>query len=280
MSRLSIAIVAALIATLGGLAYVFWPTPAPVLVIAEPPAPAPAPAPASASAPMPAAILHPIELAASAPEPAASAPAPLPALAEAGAAVKSLLIDLLGRKPVLTLLQPEDFVRHVVATVDSLPRGHVAPAVWPVVPTPGRFTVLSKDGQDVINPDNSQRYVPLVLLAESVDAATLAAAYRRMYPLFQQAYEELGYPGRYFNDRLVEVIDHLLATPAAPKLAAVKLTEVKGPIPSNRPWVRYEFADPQLQSLSAGQRILLRTGDVNQRRLMARLAAFRAQIAR
>ena len=63
-------------------------------------------------------------------------------------------------------------------------------------------------------------------------------------------------------------------------MVAVKLTEVKGPIPSNRPWVRYEFADPQLQSLSAGQRILLRSGDVNQRRLMARLRDLRRQIAR
>lgn len=279
MSRLSIAIVAAVIAAFAAVAYLYWPARAPVPVVAEPPATAAAPA-EPASAPMPPAILHPIEAAASAPEPAASAPPPLPALAEAGAAVKSLLIDLLGRKPVLTLLQPEDFVRHVVATVDSLPRNHVAPAVWPVVPTPGRFTVLSRDGRDVINPDNSQRYVPLVLLAESVDAAAVAAAYRRMYPLFQQAYEELGYPGRYFNDRLVEVIDHLLATPPAPKLAEVKLTEVKGPIPSNRPWVRYEFADPSLQSLSAGQRMLLRTGDVNQRRLMARLRDLRAQIAR
>lgn len=277
MSKTAVAITAALIVILGALAYVFWPTPAPVVVVAESPAPAPMPVPASA--PAPPAILHPIEAAASAPEVAASAP-PLPALAEAGAAVKSLLIDLLGRKAVLTLLQPEDFVRRVVATVDGLPRNHVAPAVWPVVPTPGRFTVLSRDGRDVIDPDNSQRYVPLVLLAESVDAATLAAAYRRMYPLFQQAYEELGYPSRYFNDRLVEVIDHLLTTPPAPKLAAVKLTEVKGPIPSSRPWVRYEFADPQLESLSAGQRMLLRTGDVNQRRLMARLRAFRAQIAR
>ena len=276
MSKLSIATVAIVLAVLGGLAFMFWPTPRPLVVATETAAPAPLPA----SAPAPPAILHPIELAASAPEPAASAPPPLPALADANATVKGLLIDLLGRKAVLSLLQPEDFVRHVAATVDSLPRNHVAPAVWPVVPTSGRFTVLSKDGVDVINPDNSQRYVPLVLLAESVDVATVAAAYRRLYPLFQQAYEELGYPGRYFNDRLVEVIDHLLATPQAPRVVAVKLTEVKGPIPSNRPWVRYEFADPQLQSLSAGQRILLRSGDVNQRRLMARLRDLRRQIAR
>lgn len=276
MSKLSIAIVAVVIAAVAALAYVFWPARTPVLVVADPPAPVTAPA----SVPTPPAILHPIEAAASAPEPAASAPPPLPALADAGDAVKALLIDLLGRKAVLSLLQPEDFVRHVVSTVDSLPRNHVAPAVWPVIPTPGRFTVLSKDGTEVINPDNSQRYVSLVLLAESVDVATVAAAYRRLYPLFQQAYEELGYPGRYFNDRLVEVIDHLLATPTAPNLPAVTLTEVKGPIPSIRPWVRYEFADPKLQSLSAGQRILLRTGDVNQRRLMVRLRDFRKQIGR
>lgn len=276
MSKLSIAIVGVVIAAFAALAYVFWPARTPVLVVADPPAPITAPA----SVPTLPAILHPIEAAASAPEPAASAPPPLPVLADAGDAVKAMLIDLLGRKAVLSLLQPEDFIRHVVTTVDNLPRNHVAPAVWPVVPTPGRFTVLSKDGTEVINPDNSQRYVPLVLLAESVDVATVAAAYRRLYPLFQQAYEELGYPGRYFNDRLVEVIDHLLATPAAPKLPAVTLTEVKGPIPSNRPWVRYEFADPKLQSLSAGQRILLRTGDVNQRRLMARLRDLRKQITR
>lgn len=278
MSKLSIAIVAVVIATVAGLAYVFWPARAPVLVVADPPAPVAAPA-APASVPAPPAILHPIEAVASAPLPAASAP-PLPALADAGAAVKALLIDLLGRKAVLSLLQPEDFIRHVVATVDGLPRSHVAPAVWPVIPTPGRFTILSKDGAEMIDPDNSQRYVPLVLLAESVDVTTVAAAYRRLYPLFQQAYEELGYPGRYFNDRLIEVIDHLLATPAPPRPLAVTLTEVKGPIPSNRPWVRYEFADPRLEALSAGQRILLRTGEVNQRRLMARLRDFRKQIAR
>ena len=41
----------------------------------------------------------------------------------------------------------------------------------------------------------------------------LASIYVRYYPLFQEAYEELGYPGRYFNDRVIEIIDHLLQTP-------------------------------------------------------------------
>ena len=60
---------------------------------------------------------------------------------------------------------------------------------------------------------------------------------------------------------MVEVIDHLLATPEpAPGAPLVQLTEVKGSVPSTQPWLRYEFADPQLQSLSSGQRILLARG--------------------
>ncbi len=82
-----------------------------------------------------------------------------------------------------------------------------------------------------------------------------------MYPQLQKTYEELGYPGRYFNDRVVEVIDHLLATPEPPAAGPLmQLTEVKGSVPSTQPWLRYEFADTDLQSLSSGQRILLRVG--------------------
>jgi hypothetical protein len=56
------------------------------------------------------------------------------------------------------------------------------------------------------------------------------------------------------------------------------LTEIKGPIPSQRPWVHYEFADPALERRSAGQKLLLRMGPVNQRRLMAKLADLRGQL--
>jgi hypothetical protein len=99
-----------------------------------------------------------------------------------------------------------------------------------------------------------------------------------MYPPLQRAYEELGYPRGYFNDRLLAVIDLLLATPQAPEPLRLQLTEVKGPVPSLRPWVRYQFADPALESLSAGQKILLRVGAVNQRRLRAKLQEVREEI--
>jgi len=145
-----------------------------------------------------------------------------------------------------------------------------------VNPTEGRFTV---DAAPAIALDNAERYGPFVRMVESVAPADAAALYRRLQPQMQAAYEELGYPGQSFHTRLLEVIDHLLATPVPPPPVAVTLTDVKGPIPSERPWVRYEYADTTMESRSSGQKILMRLGQVNQRRLMGWLRSFRGQIA-
>lgn len=252
------------IAIAGGVMWWFSqraPAPAPAVSVAPPPT---QPA-ASSAAPASAAIQHPLD----------EQPGPL-----AAGEVEGALTELLGRKAVASFLQTSDFPRRFVATVDNLGRAQAPSAMWPVNPTGGRFTVQQLPDGPVIGADNAARYTPLVLLAESTDTKRAAQLYRRMYPLLQRAYEELGYPKRYFNDRLVEVIDTLLATPEVEYPVRLRLMEVKGPIASERPWVRYEYADPALESLTAGQKILVRAGPVNARRLKARLAEFRAQVAR
>jgi hypothetical protein len=67
----------------------------------------------------------------------------------------------------------------------------------------------------------------------------------------------------------VQVIDHLLATP-----------QVAGAIPLTRPKVFYEFADPSLEALSSGQKILIRMGPQNAEIVKAKLRELRAQIAK
>ena len=131
----------------------------------------------------------------------------------------------------------------------------------------------------MISADNGLRYTPYVLLIETVDLRQVVAAYTKLYPLFQRAYEELGFPKRYFNDRMVEVLDQLAATPDVNGPIRVRLPTINGPVQPLRPWVLYEFEDPALQSLTAGQRILLRTGPVNQRRLKSKLAELRRLLA-
>lgn len=235
---------------------------------AAPPAPDTPPAvaqPAPAAPPEPA-IHHPIE-----PEaPAAGAPQDL----------ESGVTELLGRKQVLAWLQMENLPRRIVATVDNLGRNRASPRLWPVQPTAGRFTVETRGSDTVIAADNGLRYAAFLQLVESVDTKRAVSLYRRFYPAFQQAYEELGYPGRYFNDRLIEVIDGLLQTPEVQGPLRVEMPAVPPETPVTRPWVLYEFADPALASLSAGQKLLLRMGPVNERRAKAKLREVRALIAR
>ena len=102
--------------------------------------------------------------------------------------------------------------------------------------------------------------------------------YVRIYPSLQRAFEELGYPRSHFNDRLVEVIDQLLATPEIDAPLQVVMPPIAGPVRPERPWVLYEFADPKLQALTSGQKLLLRMGSVNVRRVKARLAEIRAMV--
>ncbi len=262
-----------------GLAWWLLRAPAPAPVQTAPVAVAPAPtAPAPmASAPAEPAVRHPIEPAASGAQAGAR---PLPPADQADAYIAEALTGLLGRKAVLSFLSTDRFAARFVATVDNLDRPHAAARLWPVNPTSAKFgTVNAADGS-LIGAENARRYTPFVQFIAAADTARAVALYKQLYPLFQQAYEELGYPGKYFNDRLVGVIDHLLETPLPAGPLKVKLTEVKGPIESATPWVRHEYADPALEARSSGQKILLRVGPENALRLKAKLVELRRGIAR
>jgi len=193
--------------------------------------------------------------------------APLPALNASDPAMNDALSDLVGAQAVQRFLNVDGIVRNIVATVDNLPRESVASRLNPVKPVGGTVVTKGKDATLTIAPENAARYLPLVRLAQSLDAKRVAALYLRFYPLFQQAYEDLGYPGRYFNDRLVEAIDDMLAAP-----------EIDKPIALVVPHVLYEFADPELESLSAGRKIMIRVGRGNEAILKAKLRELRQEI--
>lgn len=210
----------------------------------------------------------------------APADAALPALADSDPRVAELLAGLLGRDKVASFLLTDGFVRRVVATVDNLGRAQAPSRMWPVQPMPQRFAVDGEgDGPTTIAAANAARYDAFLAFAEAVPLDSAVGLYARLYPLFQQAYEELGYPRRYFNDRLVAVLDHLLLAPEPQGPLRVELTPVNADMPNQRPWVRYEFVDPALQSLSSGQKILVRMGPANEARAKALIRELRKRVA-
>jgi len=231
----------------------------------KPAAPKPPPPPAAVQPPAPVEpqIRYPVT---APPQPLEK---PLPALGVSDATMRNALSELITDKTLIEFFLLRDFVRRVVATIDNLPREKLALRLMPVKLPGGKFLVTGEQGNYAISAENAARYAPYVRLAEALDTGKLVALYVRLYPLFQQAYQELGYPKGYFNDRLVEVIDHLLDAP-----------EMQAPAKLVQPKVFYLYADPDQESRSAGQKILMRIGNDNAATIKAKLREIRAALSR
>lgn len=191
----------------------------------------------------------------------------LPELEQSDAPLMQALDELLGRKWRAYFLS-DRVIRRIVATVENLPRERLPADVMPLKRVPNAFVTSGKDATLAIGSPNSARYAAYASVVAAIDAAKLVAVYVRFYPLFQRAYEELGYPKAYFNDRLVVAIDDLLAAP-----------ELAGPIRLVRPMVNYEFADPALEARSAGQKIMIRMGKDNAAKVKSKLREIRKLVA-
>jgi hypothetical protein len=205
----------------------------------------------------------------------------LPPLMESDPIVLDSMAALVGQPQVYSFFVTEDVIPRAVAAVDAMSSRQVPDNIMPVRGAAGAFeatsddrpgdVILGEDGepmqQYVMDPVNFQRYNAHVELIEAVAVDELADTYRAQYPWFQQAYRDLGYPDANFNDRLVEVIDELLATP-----------EPEAPVRMVKPEAVYLFIDPELESLSAGQKTLLRMGPANAERVKEKLRDLREAI--
>lgn len=226
--------------------------------------PAPS-APAKAStAPPP--IEHPIGEAQTVPAPATSTAPPLPLLEASDDPMTNALTNLPGAKGLAKLLLSRGLVPHVVATVDALPRHSIGASVLPIRTPTGAFAVDKTATGATIAAGNYARYAPYMKIVQAVDSRTLVTWYVHWYPLFQQAYRQLGYPQGYFNDRLLTAIDNMLAAPNVGELPALVAT-ADG---------HYAFADPTWEALSVGQKLMIRVGPTNERELKAKLRSIRA----
>jgi hypothetical protein len=194
---------------------------------------------------------------------------------ESDGVLADALKGLIGAPAIQTWLVPDEIARRFVATVDNLPRNVPLEKRRPLRSPPevlavDRTVVDAASGTERITlaARNAARYDAAVALFAGTDAAQLAQTYRRLYPLLQQAYQDLGYPDRYFNDRLVEAIDDILQAP-----------EPVAPVILVQPKVLYEYEDAALERLSSGQKLLLRMGPTHARTVKAKLRELRALIA-
>lgn len=215
----------------------------------------PAPGPSGATVPSPAPLSSPINL---------------PSLDESDSIVRDLAKELSHDPQFSSWLATPDIIRTVTAVVENVvtgenPRPHLG-FLAPKQP----FAVTQSQGQTLIAPESYRRYDSFADAMASIDAAGCARVYGQLEPLFALAYRELGHPAGGFSKSLRGAVDLLARTPVPEGDIQVR--------PVLRPVLVYELSDPKLEALSPAQKVLLRMGPANARKVQAKLTEFAAAL--
>lgn len=253
-----------------GVAWWLLRVPEPVPRMQEAPQPAPVAEPEPAPEPPAPAPAEPE------PEPEAAAPVkPLPTLNESDPVVVEETSEIEGAEPAVELSVKDDVLRKWVRAAIAANEGNLVDEYRPVASPPGEFIVEELDEEldpDIgqryrLSPENYGRYDAYVTALETIDKAKLATLYRRFYPLLEEAHQQHGVNNGSLHETVLAVIDSLLETPV-----------VEDEIILVQPKVYYHYFDPELEALSEPQKLLIRTGPENTRRVQSALRELREEL--
>lgn len=193
---------------------------------------------------------------------------PIPALAESDAFAHQKALGIINNNVIGSSLVQQDIIRQFVVFVDNLAQGDLARKVSPIKGPEKLFTVSEITNKVYLNPESYHRYDAYTSVIANMDQKILLHTYKQLTPLLDEAFAELGYSNAKFNDRLLQAIKVLLAAPI-----------IEDPIELHSISVNYKFIDPQLEALPSAQKLLIRMGPENTRKLKTALRNLENQLA-
>ncbi len=198
--------------------------------------------------------------------PVAAAPT-LPTLDASDALVRELAARLSAHPRLAVWLANDELVRRFVAAVVNLAEGSSPTNHLRFLTPPESLRTRSSEGRLYVDPASFRRYDLVTEVFVSLDAAGAAALYRRLRPLLDAAYREVGHPESSFDAALGRAIGVLLATPLpSPPFELVP----QGAL--------YAWADHRLEERTSAEKHLMRMGPENARRVQAKLRALAAAL--
>lgn len=186
----------------------------------------------------------------------------LPALDALDPVIRELINELTASPLLARWLGTEHLARQIAALVEAAAGGGLPWRLLAPLRPSGAFSVVERGGRTTIAPASYARYDALADAIVALDPAAVVRAYRRLAPRLEEAHAELGEGARTFDAALGDSLRRLAETPIPDGPVAVT---VRGGV--------YEFADPKLETLSPVQKLLLRSGPANARRVQAQLGA-------
>lgn len=192
----------------------------------------------------------------------------LPVLNESDAFLTERVQGLETGTRLLSLITPDDVIRKFVVFVDNVADSNLPQLEYPVRrPSQGMAVRELDENLFEMQSVSYQRYTPIVDGLAALSPERALAIYEVMKPLFQEAYREIGYPDRDFDDTLVRAIDTVLNARTA-----------EGPFQLIKPKVMYIYADSEIESLNPVEKQLLRLGPQNAEKLKLTLRQYREQL--
>lgn len=193
---------------------------------------------------------------------------PVPLLAESDAFVQQKALAMINNNVLSSSLVQQDLVRQFVVFVDNLAQGELTRKVSPLKGPEKLFSVSEITNKVYLNPEGFHRYDAYVDSIAKMDEQSLITTYKQLTPLLEEAFTELGYSNAKFNDRMLQAIKMLLAAPI-----------IEDPIELNSISVNYQFVDPNLEALPSAQKLLIRMGPENTRKLKVALRKIESQLS-
>jgi len=192
----------------------------------------------------------------------------VPNLPESDAFVHQKALALISNNVVGSSLVTQDLIRQFVVFVDNLAQGEFCLLYSPIKGPEKLFTVAEITNKVYLNPESYHRYDAYATVIANMDEQSLMHTYKQLTPLFDEAFAELGYSNAKFNDRMLQAIKVMLAAPI-----------IEEPIELSSISVNYRFVDPNLEALPSAQKLLVRMGPENTRKVKTALRKMESQLA-
>ena len=180
----------------------------------------------------------------------------LPPLQESDAFVRERLDPMDLPEP---WIEQGDYVRRLAVLAENASRGELPRRQLAFLAPRGQFQVTEENDRAYVDPVSYERYDGYIEQLETVDPERLAGLLDTLNPLVEGALAEIGVeapPGEVFEAAVREVLE---------------VPVLEGEIELVQPNVMYEYADPELESLSPLKKQVLRMGPENVRRLQTYL---------
>jgi len=181
-------------------------------------------------------------------------------LDESDELVRKLVGELSSHPELGVWLMTYDMIRKFVASVDNLANGHSPKPQIDFFKPEGNFLVTEEEGDTFIDPESYKRYDMASEVFLSLDTKGCVTLYKKLKPAIQEAYRDLGYPERDFDNTLIKAIRELLRVPI-----------VEEPIQVKKDVITYRMVDSELEGMSQAQKQLLRMGPDNVQKIQAKL---------